>query len=237
MTSFNRIQMADGSEFSLAEWYHQPRFSTIEFAQDAAVSLRCFNYTNGQRVSSVGLSRRNATERDTNVVRRNAMNQDEALLCFSLHFEIFALTPVSTSESPARVSALAPLITSDNLRRLQRDCLMELFVGAGIKKPQWISPFAYLGQSMGVRAWASGFQGDGDAGIGPNYGTAGDLHALNQQQFSLPIYIGGFGDQARPGNSTTFYGQFRNGRTRVVEGLNQDIRIIVNADGLLKRPA
>lgn len=237
MTSFNRIQMADGREFSLAEWYHQPRFSTIEFASTAAVDLRCFNYTNGQRVSSTGLTKRNATERDTNMVRKNAMNQDEALLCFSLHYEIFGLTPVSTSGDPVALAGIAPLITADNLRRLQRDCLLELFVGAGIKKPQWGAPFAYLGQSMGTRGFVSGSEGAGGTITGINYGTAGDLHAMNQQQFSLPIYIGGFGDQARPGNSMTFYGRFRNARGTTITGLNQSIRIIVNADGLLKRPA
>ncbi len=242
MTSFNNIRMADGKEFSIAEWLHQPVFSCIEFAADAGVTkLRAFNYIRGQRVSSIGLPKRNATEQDTNLVKAQAMNQDEALLCFSITMEIFGLTAVTTT-TPALDLTIAPtpLLSGTDLRRLQRDCMLELFVGAGLKKPQLDAPFVYYGQSVGATIVASGDRGNAAAGvaaIGLDYGTAGRVTAGNQNMLDLPIYIGGFGDQARPGNSMTFYAQFSNPFGGVIAGLRQAVRIFVVCDGLKKRPA
>ena len=237
MTSFNHIRMEDGSELSLAEWLHQPVHSTIEFAANAGVNdLRAFNYVRGGRVSSIGLPRRNATDQDTNVVKAGAMNQDEALLCFSLTMEVFGLEPITFGTAPTHTVAPQPLLSGTDYRRLQRDAMLEFYVGAAIKKPQFDSPFAYFGQSMGATVISSGDEG-GTAAINTDYGTAGRISGSNQHALNLPIYVGGFGDQARPGNSMTFYAKFYNAFGGVFAGLRQGVRLKVLADGLKKRPA
>jgi hypothetical protein len=235
MTSFNHIRMEDGSELSLAEWLHQPVHSTIEFNNTAPVNdLRAFNYVRGGRVSSLGLPKRNATDQDTNIVKAGAMNQDEAILVFALTFEVFGLTTL-TDGGPATI-APAPLLSGTDLRRLHRDAMLEFYVGAAIKKPQFDSPFAYFGQSMGATVVSSGDTGGG-ANIETDFGTAGRISGSNQHALNLPIYVGGFGDQARPGNSMTFYAKFYNAFGGVFAGLRQPVRIKVVADGLKKRPA
>lgn len=237
MTSLNRILMADGSEFSLAEWLHQPVYTTIEFAANANVKLTAYSYRRGQNVASVGLTRRNATDMDTNLVRQKAMNQDEALLCFGITCEFFALGDVTFDVmTVTHTVAPAPALTGTDLRRLQRDAMLEFFIGAGIKKPQFDAPLGYYGSSMGITAAATG-----DAAttvpLNLDHGTAGRATAANQHQLLMPLYIGGFGDNAMPGNAMTFYAKFYNAFGGPFSGLRQAVRIRIVADGLKKRPA
>jgi hypothetical protein len=238
MTSLNRILMADGSEFALAEWLHQPVWSTVEWANNAPVQLRAFTYRRGQNVSSSGLPRRNATDQDTNLVRQRAMNQDEALLCFGITVEVFSMANITyETEGPVTNTVTpAPALSGTDLRRLQRDLMLEIFVGAGLKKPQFDAPFGYYGSSMGVTASASG---DTNAATTLNldHGTAGRASAQNQQQLTMPLYIGGFGDNAMPGNAMTFFAKVYAAYGGNVGGLRQSVRLRVVCDGLKKRPA
>lgn len=235
MTSFNNIRMVNGEVFSLAEWLGQPVHSVIEFAADAPVTkLRAFNYVRGNQVSSIGLDKRQASEQDTNLVKAQAMNQDEALLCFSMTVEVFGLTAVTTNNPFTIVPT--PMLSATDLRRLERDAMLELFVGANIKKPQFEAPFVYYGQSIGATVNGPGDTG-GAATLALDYGTMGRVTGLNQQMFDLPIYIGGFGDNARPGNSMTFYAQFSNAYGGIFQGLRQAVRLNIRCDGLKKRPA
>lgn len=237
MTSLNRILMADGSEFSLSEWLHQPVWTTIEFASTAAVNLRAYSYRRGQTVASSGLARRNATDQDTNLVRQRAMNQDEALLCFGITVEVYALGNFQIDAGPPVVLATpAPALSGTDLRRLQRDAMLEIFIGAGIKKPQFDAPFGYYGSSMGITAASSG-DTTATTNLNLDHGTAGRASATNQQQLTMPLYIGGFGDNAMPGNAMTFYAKFYNAFGGAFAGLNQAVRIRIVADGLKKRPA
>jgi hypothetical protein len=240
MTSFNHIRMVNGEEFSLAEWLGQPVHSVIEFAASAPVTkLRAFNYVRGGQVSSIGLDKRQASEQDTNLVKAQAMNQDEALLCFSMTVEVFGLTAITVAGGEGDFSgtvAPSPLLSATDLRRLERDAMLELFVGANIKKPQFEAPFVYYGQSIGATVNGPGDIG-GAATLALDYGTMGRVTGMNQQMFDLPIYIGGFGDNARPGNAMTFFAQFSNAYGGVFSGLRQAVRLNIRCDGLKKRPA
>lgn len=233
MSSLNRVRLADGREFSAAEWYHQPRYSTAELAAADPLSLFLFNYTPGQPVSKTrSLPTRTATDADTNMVKRRAMNQDEALVVMAITYEAFALTTAADASSNA--VAPAPLLSGTDLRRLQVHTVFELYVGAGIKKPQYQVPFVWLTQSVGVRA------ATGDAGTTPthiDYGTAGVVSGANQEQLKLPIYIGGFGQHARPGNSMHFQAKLFTPAGGAVPGLRQNVKLRVALDGLSKRPA
>ena len=237
MTSFNHIRFADGTELSLAEWLGQPVHSVVEFASTAGVTkLRAFNYVRGQNVSSLGLPKRGATEQDTNLVKAQAMNQDEALLCFSITVECFGLSAIVNAQGGVFTIAPTPLLSGTDLRRLERDAMLNLFVGAGVKKPQFEAPFVYYGQSVGATINGPGDTG-GTSALALDYGTMGRVTGTNQHMFDLPIYIGGFGDQARPGNSMTFFAEFKNAYGGPFVGLRQDVRLNIRCDGLKKRPA
>lgn len=232
MSSFNKVRLSNGLEVALSEWYDQPRFSTCEFGATDPVNLRLFNYTPGQPVShSASIVQRTATEADTNQVKRKAMNQDEALIVFSITYETFGLS--AASDNSGDVVAPVPALSGTDLRRLQYQAIFSLKVG-GLKKPQYEIPFVWLCQSIGTRAFAS------DAGVTTthiDYGTAGDLTAENQELFELPIYIGGFGKTARPGNSMPFEGRFYNADNGAFTDLRQNVRLRLYLVGLSKRPA
>jgi len=240
MSSLNSVRLPDGSEVVISEWLHQPVISTIEFDSAATVDLRAYNYVRGQNVSSVGLTKRQATDQDTNLVKKSAMNQDESLIVFAVTYEIFGLTAV-TAQSSAPI-ANGPMLTADNLRKLQLQAMFELYVGAGIKKPQLGVPFSWLSQSIGSPSWQSGDPGTVAADAGTenrfymNYGTGGVISGSNQRVLKLPIYIGGYGRNATPGNSMYFQGRFYNAYGGAFTDLNQDVRIRFVLDGLKKRP-
>lgn len=232
MSSLNKVRLADGREFSISEVYHQPRYSTVEQAAADAVNLFAFNYTPGQRVShSQTLASRVATERDTNMTKKKAMNQDESLIVRAITFEVFGLD--SEVDGSGNVIAAAPMLSGTDLRRLQTQAVFELYVGAGIKKPMYQVPFAWVSQSMGIESAASPA---GATATRLEYGTAGEMSAANQEMLALPIYIGGFGEHARPGNSMFFQAKFFS-PTGAIVGLRQNVRLLFVLDGLAKRPA
>ena len=229
MSSLNNVRLPDGTDVVMSEWLDQPVFSTMEFAATSAPNLDCFNYVVGGPVSSVGLARRNATEADTNIVRPRSMNQDESMIVFGITPEFFALTN-ATVGSPPETVAFAPMLSGSDVRRLQTQLIFDLFVGDGIKKPMYQVPLEWLHQSIGAPGWCSG----DFAAI--DYGTAGVVSARDQERLKLPIYIGGYGQNAKPGNMMTFFVRVEAPNGAVV-GLRQNVRIVWHLIGLKKRPA
>jgi len=233
MSSLNRVRLRDGTEVAISEWLHQPRYSVIEFAAADGVDLYMFNYVPGQQVSaSASVTKRNAFFSDTNMVKRKSMNMDEALIVMAITYECFALGDVTTG-SGQNIS-LNPMITSTDLKRLQLTAVFELYVG-GLKKPAYRSPFEWIRQSIGSPAWVSGDAGNTVTRV--DYGTGGRISAKNQELLKLPIYIGGFGQNARPGNSMNFQGRFFNAAGGAFTGLRQGFSQRWHLDGLGRRPA
>lgn len=226
--AIKKVRLPDGSEVVIDEWLHWQQFSTIEFAQAIQVNLRAFTYVQGQVVPQQGLAQRNATESDTNQVAKTRMNQDEAYLCYAITYEHFALSNAQFQSDPGpppvnTLQAPAPVLLSQNLRRLQRDLVIELVVGANITKPQARVPFSHLGQSVGAPAFASS-QALG-ATTAFSYGTAGRIESTNQRRFQLPVYIA---------SDRVFHLGARS--YQAIADLTQDVRLRFHLDGLKRRP-
>lgn len=229
MSSLNSIRLPDGSQLNLAEWLHWPLYSTVEAASGDSIRLDAFSYVEGQIVPHTQtLAARQSTRSDTNMVRPRKMNQDEALVVFAITYEIFGLTTMTQDESPGIPIAFEPLVGSQALRELQLFTQVELNVGANIKKPQVGVPFAYIGQGIGQYMAVSGDFDDIDVG------TGGHPTPKNQRQLNLPVYIGGFGESARPGNSMAFFLRWRSVGPVTAA---QNVRVRWWLDGLRKRPA
>jgi hypothetical protein len=228
MSSFNQIALADGTVLEMSEWLHWPVYTTVEIGANDKVNLAGYSYVVGNIVPHTSsLANRQATRLDTNLVRKNMMNQDEALIVMSFAHENFALTSSSIASPPALVAA-QPLVAGQTLRELQVSTVVELMVGAGIKKPQVGVPYAYLGQGIGAKLFAAGDIAALAAG------TAGEITTRNMQQLGLPVYIGGFGENAKPGNAMWFRLKIRSSS---VLALDQNIRQRWWLNGLKKRPA
>lgn len=222
--AIKQIRLPDGSEVVIDEWLHYQQFSTIEFAAGVAVNLRAFTYVQGQQIPAQGLPSRTATESDTNQVAKTRMNHDEAYLVYALTYDHFALTSATVGEQNPITLAPAPALLSQNLRRLQRDIVLSLVVGANIKKPQARFPFSRVGQSIGSPAFAS------TQALTPatafSYGTGGAMSASNQRRFQLPVYIA---------SDRVFYLEIRSFPGAIAD-LSQAVRMRFFLDGLKRRP-
>ncbi|UCC73997.1 MAG: hypothetical protein JSV86_05420 [Gemmatimonadota bacterium] len=220
------VHLPDGTDIVIDEWLHWPLFSTLELDNAVGLDLRCFTYVVGQRVPRNGtIAARNATDADTNMSVRGRINHDEAFVCFSITYEPFALDSFTTG-SPAQNFAVAPMIHSRNLRILQREVVVGLYVGAGIRKPQFRAPFSYVGQGPGAPAWGTGDAVDAAAIVRPSYGTGGRPTPNNQRRFNLPIFI-------ESDRTMYFHARSPNG---VMANLSQDIRLRFYLDGIKRRP-
>jgi hypothetical protein len=232
MSSLNTIRLADGTELQLSEWLHWPLYSVIEFAVSDAISLDAFSYNVGATVPHSGtIAARQATEADTNQVRAGKMNQDEAQVVFAITYEVFGLTTAVSNDSPSLPLAPEPLTSANVLRLLQLGLIVELKVGANIKKPQIGVPFSYIGQGIGQSMYASGDF------VALHIGQGGCPTPLNQRKLNLPVYIGGFGQNAKPGNAMAFFLRTRTPNGAVTTNNEQSIRLRWWLDGLKKRPA
>ena len=226
--AIKKVHLPDGSEVVIDEWLHWPQFSTIEFAAGVALNLRAFTYVTGQRVPQQGAvagGPRTATEVDTNQVARTRMNHDEAYLAYSITYEHFALSNAYLDDpTNIIVGAPAPVLLSQNLRRLQRDVVVEFIVGAGIDKPQFRAPMSWIGQGPGAPAATSG---DAiAAGLNLSYGTAGQPSPTDQRKWNLPIYVQS--DRVLYLSMSSYPG--------AIADLTQDVRIRWYLDGLKRRP-
>lgn len=230
MSSLSTIRLNDGSTLDISEWLHDPLYSAADFTSGDQFNLDLFSYTVGQNVTRTSsTAARIANAGDTNLVRARQMNQDEAMVVYAIAWEMFQ-AEVSPQVFPPVLanSAPSPLINGQDLAVLQRDTLIELKVGAGIKKPQVELPLSQLGMSLDTRCSVS----TGLAGV--NIGSAGEATPANQQKFKIPVFVGGTGENARPGNSRVFHMQWKSLRPVTLLS-NGSARFFL--DGLRKRPA
>lgn len=220
------IHLPNGEDVVIDEWLHWPQFSTIEMAAGASINLRAFTYVQGQRIPQtpgVPGGSRTATEVDTNQVARTRVNHDEALLAYSITYEHFALS-AATLESDTILQAPVPVLLSQNLRRLQRDVVLSLIVGAGQMKPQARAPFSWFEQGPGAVAFSSGDAMA--AGLAVSYGTAGTVSPANQRRWNLPVYIAS--DRVMHLDVRSYPG--------AITDLTQAVRLRFYLDGLKRRP-
>lgn len=232
--AINKVQLPDGTEVVIDEWLHYPLFSTIQIGSTGgngdSTNLRAFSYVQGMRVPSttnVTGGTRLADARDTNMVKRGGLNYDEAFILYAITYETFALTEsVTTAEDPpaSQLNAPAPVLTAENVKRLQRDLLVELIVGAQQQKPQLRSPFSFIGQSAGTKSFAS--TGSVGSGTAFSQGTGGGIDARNQRRLELPIYI--------ESQQVAFLKV--SSPIGTIAGLDQQVRLRWYWDGLKRRP-
>lgn len=227
-----KLILAGGVEIDSEEYLHWPLFSTGEWSTADPLRLDLFNYVPGGTVSATPtLAQRAATYRDTNMVRANRMNQDESMIVYAITYEVFALTG-ETSGSPAVANNIPePILSGDNLRRIQREVIVSLIVGAGIKSPQVGAPWSWYEQSIGAETYFG-------SGSTFQYGTGGEISADNQRQLGLPVFIGGTGEMAKPGNAMKFAFKLRTpGGANALNDATQNLFTRWYLDGLYQRPS
>ena len=232
--AIKQIRLPDSTVVEIDEWLTWPAFSLFEAASDRALDVRLFSYVVGQRVPQSGPvvgGPRDATITDTNWVSRSRVNHDESYIWYSMTYEHFALENNEPfANNPPDLQAVQPILRATNLRILQRDVMVELFVGAGIDKPQASAPLEYYGQGIGASAFGSGDallinQGNATQ-LELEYGTGGCISPRNQRSWALPIYV--HSDRVAFVKAHSPVG--------LMEGLDQDYSLRWYLDGLKRRP-
>lgn len=236
--AIEKIRLADGTEINVEEWLMWPLFSTglgqSVNGNGVGGELRLFEYIVGDNLPQLGTpvgTPLQAGPSETNQVVRGKINHDEGFICFNMTYAAFSLE-TDPAYNTVNVSAPEPILAGTNLRRMQRDCMLELFVGAGITKPQVSAPLEYYGQGLGAVAFGSGDGLDGSGGVAGatnialDYGTGGPITPHNQRRWHLPVKIDADRD---------IYASLRTPEG-VIRGLTQDWRLRVTLDGLKRRP-
>lgn len=225
------LRLPNGEEINFDEWSDWPRYSTVDVAaaQAGAFNLKAFSYVVGGRVTSAGVAARQATESDTNQIAKKRMNHDEAFLAYSWTYEVFATSDYVVGQT---TMAVAPIFLSQNLRRLQRDVVVSLVVGAQIQKPQARSPLSWIGQGPGTPGYGTG--GAVAPNVSTSMGTGGIPSPANQRLWQLPIHIE---------SDRVYYVELRGWRSPVaanpspsLDAVTQDFRLKVYLAGLHRRP-
>lgn len=248
--AIKRIKLAEGMVVEIDEWLHWPQFSTIEVGSATGFDLRAFSYVVGGNIPqatgavAIPTGARTATEADTNQVARSRMNHDEAFITFSMTYEHFAIDAVANisnyANPPADTDATPPIFSGTNLRILQLQVMMELFVGAGISKPMASAPLEYYGQGIGAVAYGSGdaltIAVGGATALNLNYGTGGSINPrCNQRRWQLPVFINS--DRVMFVRLHTPNGAGIAGNsTGDMAAVNQAFALRVYMDGLKRRP-
>jgi len=222
--AIEQIQLPDGSTVVIDEWLHYPVYSTLEWAAASPIRLRLFSYIIGQQVPHSGTATRNADTSDTNMVAKGRMNWDEGYRVFSQTYEIFGLSDARIATSLTTTVAQAPDYSALNLRRLQRDLVISLTIGADISKPQARAPFSYFHQGIGPVVYTCGDQPS--VNVAYSQGTGGDVRWSAQRRYKLPISINP--DMPMYVIVASSFGN--------VAGLNQDTRYRHYLDGTKRRP-
>jgi hypothetical protein len=222
------LLLENGEEVALQGWIDQPIYSTIEFAFNADPTLKLFTYTVSKPVAQSGLVDRDATEADTNIQEAGVMPADSAFLAVAWTYEPFALTPATFGSPPVAVAPV-PQLTDLNLRRLQRDCTLSLFVGQS-NRPEYQEPFSAVRQSIGPTVVVSGDR------AGFRYGTGGyPSVARNQKKWPVPVKIEGNKGVLAADNTRLFYAEFKSWNG-VIPDLDQSVRMRITLFGLRKLP-
>jgi hypothetical protein len=238
--AIEKIRLADGTEINVEEWLMWPLFSTglgqSDGTNGVGGELRLFEYIVGDNIPQLGVpvgTPLQAGPSETNQVVRGKINHDEGFICFNMTYAAFSLESDPAYPDPQagpNVSAPEPILAGTNLRRMQRDCMLELFVGAGITKPQVSAPLEYYGQGLGAVAFGSGdgltVTGPGATNVALDYGTGGPITPHNQRRWHLPVKIDADRD---------IYASLRTPEG-AIRGLTQDWRLRVTLDGLKRRP-
>lgn len=232
--AIKEIRLPDSTVVTIDEWLQWPAFSTFEASKDVALDVRIFSYVVGGRIPTSGTvagGPRGANITDTNWVARSRVNHDEAYIWYSITYEHFALENSEPyAQNPPDLQATQPILRGTNLRTLQKDVMLDLFVGADITKPQASAPLSYYGQGVGASASGTGnslliSQGAATQ-LELNYATAGGVSPRNQRQWALPIYV--HSDRVAYCKLTSPGG--------IMPNLDQDYSLRVYLDGLKRRP-
>jgi hypothetical protein len=219
------LRLYDGSTIQLDEWLHYPQYSVMEFAAGVKLNLRAFQYVSGNPVSSQGLAPRNSTDNDTNWLTKARTNYDEAFVVYGVTYEAFGLTAAPEQAADIGSPADIPMVSRHNLLVLERDVVVELYVGANQSKPQLRQPFSGIPQSVGVVVHGTSYAEVVDSASAYDVGTGGRVSANNQWMLNLPIYIE---------SDRNLYLQCKTYNTMI--DLNQAIRLRWWLDGMKRRP-
>ncbi len=180
INTITTMQLPDGKNVAFVDWTDRPLFSTADVlngATDERIPL--FNYVVGDPVSGTQnlVTKRTASERDTNISTPGAMASTEEFMLFAMKPEFFAYTCTGANANALTTTQpYDPIPQSWRLAALAQALLLEIRVS---QKTMQQAPLAYFNAGFGV------FQANLTSG-NPGLPSQEAVRAL-----SVPVHIGG----------------------------------------------
>jgi hypothetical protein len=243
LNQITKMRLPDGSEAAFVDWSDKPLYSTAELLHGFTdQEIPFFNYVVGDDVSRTAnaLAGRTASERDTNIATSNAMASTEEMLVYSIKPEFYELLTDTGGANPTDLNTAAVRLAGQPVPRAPTLAFLFMSLILRLVISQKHFPEAGLGYfPTGFGVYGAG----GTVTLGAasrTYAGSGFPSHDASRAFAMPHHIGGQEKWglvlANPAGNTLNFG-FSN-ETTDPPGTNTRtvMRIIVNLDGLYKRP-
>ncbi len=231
MAQIDKVRLANGDTVRPVDWSSTPLWSTVEVAAGAIESLKGFSYGIGGPVPG-SPGPRNSTKLDTNLKGDGGVIQEQAeLLLHTLQLEVIqTVSDAAALFASPEFQPDPPFVSASNLKRLQRDTLVELRIAN--TKMYCEQPLGFFPAGAGVQS----VLGNATRNTGPAVafitGQNGGSNVYNNRQFATPHHIGA--GEAFAVNLKFPHGQVRN--LNLGTDADARVRVRIFAGGYRARP-
>lgn len=187
MAQLIKIRMPNGNVYTPGDWTAaQPLYSTVEIGTGAFPILTAYSYALGGAVPG-SPGQRQSTLADTNLDGEGArLPENEELLAYALAIEAFMVGPQTDQPPPGEYVSQLPMVSMQNMLRIQRDLLVITKVAA--VKEYTHAPMSWFPASTGTHETNSVALFDTRGFVDANNG--GDS-VSDIREFASPLYVKG----------------------------------------------
>lgn len=237
-----KMRLPNGMEVALVDWTDKPLWSTADFvAGFTQQETILFSYIPGDQVPAVGpaaVTRRTATDRDTNLSTPGAMASTEEMLVYAIKVEFFELVNLVTND----LTSAVPVGSGQPIPQIQRIAYLNwrLLLNLRISQKDYArGPLGYFPTGFGPYGTAQGFGAAlAAANVPVTLGNQGQPQQNAVRSFVIPHHIGGQEKYSvriiNPGGAAVDFNLAAAVTTVLATGLVMQMRVIL--DGLYKRP-
>lgn len=232
MAHIDKVRLANGDTVRPVDWSSTPYWSTVEIDDGPIETLKAFSYGMGGDVPG-SPGPRKSTILDTNMKGDGGVIQEQSeLLLHTLQIELIQTRTAgaTTLFSNPEFQPDPPFVSAPNVKRIQRDTLVELRIAN--TKSYCEQPLGFFPAGAGVCST----MGAATRAVGPAVafivGQNGGGNVYNNRQFATPHHIGA--GEAFAVNLKFPFGQVRNLNLGTDD--NARVRVRIYASGYRARP-
>ncbi|MBK8246018.1 MAG: hypothetical protein IPK85_01235 [Gemmatimonadetes bacterium] len=231
MAFIDKVRLGNGDVVRPVDWSSTPYWSTVEINDGNIETLKAFGYGIGGDVPG-SPGPRKSTKLDTNLKGDGGVIQEQnELLLHTIQIECMqTVTDPALLFSSAEFQPDAPFVSGPNMKRLQRDVMVELRIAN--TKSYCEQPLGFFPAGAGVNPVLGAATRNTGPGVPFIIGQNGGGSVYNNRQFATPHHIGA--GEAFAINLKFPWGQVRN--LNLGTDPNARVRVRIYAAGYRARP-